>query len=276
MSQASPIVPPTPDFSQFSQWFSLAGCHALVTGGSRGIGLMIAEGLLRAGATVYISARKATACEATAEALSALGTCIALPADLSQREGVAQLVNQLKAHTSRLDVLVNNAGAAWGEDFDTFPESGWDKVMDTNLKAPFFLTQQLAPLLRESAKTRMAKVINIASVDGISVNPWETYSYHASKSGLIHLTRRLSHRLIEEGIAVNAIAPGAFASSMNKQARDQGDEVARRVPAHRVGQPVDMAAAALYLASQASNYVVGHTLVVDGGVTHARGYGWLP
>jgi NAD(P)-dependent dehydrogenase (short-subunit alcohol dehydrogenase family) len=148
--------------------------------------------------------------------------------------------------------------------------------VNLNLKTPFFLTQAFAPLLRQAAKQHLAKVINIASVDGISVNPLETYSYAASKSGLIHLTRRMSHALIGDGICVNAIAPGAFVSDMNRDARDNGEAVARRIPAQRIGRDEDMAAAAIYLASAASDYVVGHTLVVDGGVTHARGYGALP
>ena len=258
------------------QLFSLQGRVALVTGGSRGIGRMIAEGFLAQGARVFITARKAAACDAAAQELSALGHCTSLPADVSTLEGVRALVQALQQHTPHLDILVNNAGAAWGAAFDEFPESGWDKVMNTNVKAPFFLSQALAPLLRAAAHTHMAKIINIASVDGISVNPQETYSYAASKAGLIHLTRRMAQRLVQDHIGVNAIAPGAFASDMNRDARDRGDEIARRIPAKRIGRDEDMAAAAIYLASNASDYVIGHTLVVDGGVTHARGYGMLP
>ncbi len=170
-----------------------------------------------------------------------------------------------------LDILVNNAGAAWGESFDTFPEKGWDKVVDLNLKTPFFLTQALHALLKAGAtEEQPAKVINIASIDGIAVNPMETYSYAASKAGLIQLTRRMALRLIEDRIVVSAIAPGAFASDMNRAARDHGDEVAARIPARRIGRDDDMAGAAIYLASRAGDYVVGSTLVVDGGVTHRR------
>jgi len=252
--------------------FSLAGRTALVTGGSRGIGRMIAAGFLRAGCrAVYISARKADACDATARELSAFGTCVSLPADVSDMAGVQALVEAFGEHEDALDILVNNAGAAWGEAFDSFPEKGWDKVVDLNLKTPFFLTQALAAPLRNAASAeRPAKVINIASIDGISVNPLETYSYAASKAGLIQLTRRMALRLAPEHIVVSAIAPGAFASDMNRAARDHGEEVKKRIPSGRIGVDDDMAGAAIYLASRAGDYVVGSTLVVDGGVTHAR------
>lgn len=252
--------------------FSLAGRTALITGGSRGIGRMIAAGYLQAGAKVYISSRKAAACEATAAELSALGECVSLPADVSTEAGMRGLVAAYAAREKHLDILVNNAGAAWGAPFDEFPESGWDKVVDLNLKSPFFLTQALhGHLLAGAARGHCAKVINIASIDGVSVNPQETYSYAASKAGLIHLTRRMALRLAPEGIVVSAIAPGAFASEMNRVARDHGDEVSKLIPARRIGTDEDMAGAAIYLASRAGDYVVGSTLVVDGGVTHARG-----
>ncbi len=254
--------------------FSLEGRTALVTGGSRGIGRMIAHGFLAQGARVYISSRKAKDCEATANELSAYGVCKSLPFDVSTVQGCRDLAKAYGDHEPHLDILVNNAGAAWGEPFEQFPESGWDKVVDLNLKSPFFLTQALAPALRASVSVnagRKAKVINIASIDGISVNLWDTYSYTASKAGLIHLTKRMAMHLIQEGIVCNAIAPGPFASNMNKEARDHGDQVASRVPARRVGRDEDMAAAAIYLASDASDYVLGHTLVVDGGTSMARG-----
>ena len=253
-----------------AELFSLKGRSALITGGSRGIGRMIAEGFLRAGARVYISARKADACVATADELSAIGPCVSLPADVSTQGGVQQLVASYQQHEQSLDILVNNAGAAWGAPYEEFPESGWDKVVDLNLKAPFFLTQALTPLLKRAATDHLAKVIHIASIDGVSVNPQETYSYAASKAGLIHLTRRMALKLAPERIAVSAIAPGAFASTMNKDARDHGDEVAQRIPLGRIGTPEDMAGAAIFLASRAGDYVVGSTLIVDGGVTYAR------
>ncbi|MET3918222.1 NAD(P)-dependent dehydrogenase (short-subunit alcohol dehydrogenase family) [Variovorax sp. OAS795] len=253
-----------------TQLFSLKGRSALITGGSRGIGRMIAEGFLAQGARVYISARKAAACDQTAKELSAFGHCVSLPADVSTLEGAQALVDAYSKHEGSLDILVNNAGAAWGAPYDEFPESGWDKVVDLNLKTPFFLTQALTPMLKKAATDHLSKVINIASIDGISVNPQETYSYAASKAGLIQLTRRMALRLAQDRIVVSAIAPGAFASDMNKLARDHGDEVKERIPAGRIGTPEDMAGAAIYLASRAGDYVMGSTLVVDGGVTHAR------
>ncbi len=250
--------------------FSLQGRTALITGGSRGIGRMIAEGFVSAGARVYISARKAQACDETARELSAQGHCVSLPADVSTVEGAKALAAAYAQHEKTLDILVNNAGAAWGAPYEEFPESGWDKVVDLNMKAPFFLTQTLTPMLRAAATDHLAKVINIASIDGVSVNPLETYSYAASKAGLIHLTRRMALRLARERIVVSAIAPGAFPSSMNKDARDHADRTKERIPAGRIGEPEDMAAAAIYLASRAGDYVMGSTLIVDGGVAYAR------
>jgi len=252
-----------------SALFSLKGRVALVTGGSKNIGRMIAEGFIAQGAKVYISARKADVCDATARELGP--NCISLPMDVSTVEGCKALAAALAARESRLDILVNNAGAAWGAPFEEFPEAGWDKVMDLNVKSPFFLTQALYPLLKAGASpAQPAKVINITSIDGIRLNPWETYSYHASKSSLIYLTRRMAARLVRDQINVTSIAPGAFASDMNRAARDHGDEVARRIPSGRIGVPEDMAAAAIYLASRAGNYVVGDTITVDGGVAHAN------
>ncbi|WP_048441269.1 SDR family oxidoreductase [Caenimonas sp. SL110] len=251
--------------------FSLQGRTALITGGSRGIGRMIAAGFLAQGAKVYISSRKAAACDATASELSAIGPCFSLPMDVSTVAGAKALAAAYGEKESSLDILVNNAGAAWGESFDTFPESGWDKVVDLNLKSPFFLTQALHGLLKKGAANRPAKVINIASIDGVSVNPQETYSYAASKAGLIHLIKRMSLRLAQDNIVVSGIAPGAFASEMNRTARDHADEVAKRIPAGRIGVDDDMAGVAIYLASRAGDYVVGETIVVDGGVTIARG-----
>ncbi len=251
--------------------FSLEGRTALITGGSRGIGRMIAEGFLRQGAKIYMSARKGGALEETAAELSKFGSVTPIVLDASGADGAKQMADAYLKHESKLNILVNNAGAAWGAPFDEFPESGWDKVMDLNTKTPFFLTQALHGALSAAAKPdRYAKVINIASIDGISVNPQETYSYAASKAGLIHLTKRMALRLIADNIAVSAIAPGAFASDMNRAARDYADETAKHIPARRIGNDEDMAGAAIFLASRAGDYVVGSTLVVDGGVSYAR------
>ncbi|TNE58539.1 MAG: SDR family oxidoreductase [Alphaproteobacteria bacterium] len=248
--------------------FRLDGKVALVTGGSRGIGKMIAEGFIAQGAKVYISSRKAGACDETAAELGP--NCIALPMDISTVEGCQSLAAEVAKREDHLDILVNNAGAAWAVPFEEFPEHGWDKVMDLNVKSPFFLTQALHGLLKVKASfDAPSKVINITSIDGMRLNPLETYSYHASKSSLIYLTKRMAARLIQDAIIVTSLAPGPFASEMNRAARDHGDEVAKRVPMRRVGTPEDMAGAAVFLASPASDYVVGDTLTVDGGVAHA-------
>lgn len=251
-----------------SNFFSLKGRTALVTGGSRGIGKMIAEGFIAQGAKVYISSRKAPACEETAAELGP--NCIPLPMDVSTVEGCKALAAELANREDHLDILVNNAGAAWGVAFEEFPESGWDKVMDLNVKSPFFLTQALHALLKARASfDAPSKVINITSIDGLRLNPWETYSYHASKAALIYLTKRMAARLIRDGIIVTSLAPGAFASEMNRAARDHADTVAKAIPMRRVGTPEDMAGAAIFLASRASDYVVGDTLAVDGGLVNA-------
>lgn len=249
--------------------FRLDGRVALVTGGSRNIGRWIAEGFIAQGAKVYISARKAEDCMATAAELGP--NCVALPQDVSTVAGCQALAEQFAAHEQRLDILVNNAGTAWGEAFETFPEKGWDKVMDLNVKSPFFLTQALYPALKAAASAdRPAKVINITSIDGQRLNPWETYSYQTSKAALIYLTKRMAARLIRDRIVVTSLAPGAFPSQMNRAARDHAEAVAKAIPARRVGRPEDMAAAALYLAARAGDYVVGETLTVDGGLVSAH------
>ncbi|WP_294252802.1 SDR family oxidoreductase [uncultured Sphingomonas sp.] len=248
--------------------FRLDGRVALVTGGSRGIGRMIAEGFVASGAKVYVSSRRADACEATAAALGP--NAIPLPHDVSTVEGCRALAADLAAREQQLDILVNNAGAAWGEPFESFPEKGWDKVMDLNVKSPFFLTQALHDLLKAGGSAeRPAKVINITSIDGQRLNAWETYSYQASKAALIHLTRRMAARLVRDRIHVTSIAPGAFPSDMNKAARDHGGTVAQAIPAKRIGVAEDMAGAAIYLASRAGDYLVGETVTVDGGLVNA-------
>ena len=258
----------------YKDLFSLKGRVALVTGGSRGIGKMIAGGFLAQGAArVYITARKAGPCEATAKELAAEygAECIALPIDISTMAGIDMLAAEIKKREGKLDILVNNAGTSWGAEFEQFPESGWDKVMDLNVKSLFFLTKALAKPLRAAAShERPAKVINIASVYGIYVDPGDTYSYGASKAAVIHLTRQLAIELIKDHVNVTAIAPGAFKSDMNRAARDHSDEVAQRIPSRRVGTDEDMAGVAIYLASRAGDYVVGNTIAVDGGVVYAN------
>ncbi len=253
----------------FASLFSLEGRIAVITGGSRGIGRMIAEGFIAAGcARVYITARKVEEVEATAVELGE--RCVALPGDVGTMEGIEALAAELATREQRIDILVNNAGVAWGADFDGFPEAGWDKVMALNVKTPFYLTQKLHALLRAGAsREQPAKVIMIASVDGLKINPWETYPYQASKAALIHLTRRMAARLAGEQIAVSGIAPGMFPSKMNRAAAVAGERMASFIPIQRGGMAEDMAGAAIYLASRAGNYVVGDTIVVDGGLVHA-------
>lgn len=254
--------------------FGLDGRIALVTGGSRGIGKMIVEGYLAAGcARVYISARKSAQIEEAVADFETRypGKVIGLPVDLATVEGCRALAKELEAREERLDILVNNAGAAWGEPFEGFPEAGWDKVMDINVKSPFFLTQALHGLLKAGGThDRPSKVINIGSIDGMRLNPWETYSYHASKAAILYLTKRMAARLVQDNILVTAIAPGAFQSDMNKAARDHGDAVAQSIPTKRIGIPEDMAGAAIFLASKAGDYVVGDTITVDGGLVHGN------
>jgi len=251
--------------------FSLEGRTALVTGGSRGIGKMIASGFVDFGATVYIAARDFAASEKSAVEMSRYGgRCIALPAELSTIDGARSLARQLEAHESGLDILINNAGNARIASIDQFSEDDWDDVMDLNLRGPFFLTQALLRLLRAAAsQERPAKVINISSVDGFRVNAKGTYSYAASKAGLIHLTRQMAANLILQNIVVSGIAPGPFVSDLNVAARDHGELLAARVPAKRIGRPEDIAGAAIFLSSVAGDYVVGDTITVDGGCAYA-------
>jgi NAD(P)-dependent dehydrogenase (short-subunit alcohol dehydrogenase family) len=249
--------------------FGLQGKVALITGGSRGIGAMFVEGFLAAGAErVYISARKGPQIAAAVDRFG--DRVVGIPGDVSSVEGCRALAAEIAAREAKLDILINNAGAAWGAPFEEFPEDGWDKVMDVNVKGPFFLTQALYPLLKAAGTAdRPAKVINVGSIDGLRLNPWDTYSYHASKSAILYLTKRMAARLVKDHINVTAIAPGAFESEMNRAARDHGDEVAKGIPARRIGTPEDMAAAALYLCSRAGDYVIGETIAVDGGLVHA-------
>ena len=252
--------------------FSVCGKVAVVTGGSSGIGAMIAKGFLEAGARVYITARKEAQLLAARDQLAQFGDCRAIVSDLSTLDGISTLVDTLKDQEDGIDILVNNAGASWGQPLEEFSESGWDKVMDLNVKSPFFLLKALLPLLKTSAKADApAKVINIASVHGLRHPHMETYSYSASKSAVLHLTRHLAARLASEHINVNAIAPGFFPSKMtafmHEAAESEEDNpFVQQIPMKRMGRGEDIAAAAIYLASQGANYVTGATLTVDGGL----------
>jgi 2-deoxy-D-gluconate 3-dehydrogenase len=255
--------------------FSIEGKVALITGGSRGIGEMIAAGFLANGAKVYISSRKAEVCDATAKRLQEEygGECISMPADLSNLEGINSLAGKI-SQEGNLDILVNNAGASWGEPIDEYSEQGWDKVMDTNVKGVFFLTQKLLPLLRKSGTSEdPSRVINIGSIDGIKTGLFDAFSYGPSKAALHHLTRVLAASLVKENIIVNAIAPGPFPTWMLSTGVGGGGDVnidwssiGDTNPRGRVGTPEDIAGLAIFLSSRAGAYTVGQTITCDGGV----------
>ena len=252
--------------------FSVAGKVALVTGGSRGIGLMIARGFVEGGARVYISARKADACDAAAAELSKLGTCISIPADVAEPSEVTRLAAEIAAREPALHVLVNNAGANWGAPMAEFPDSAWDKVLGLNVKAVFNLTRALLPQLEKAATAAdPARVINIGSIDGLQVPDLDTFAYSASKAAVHHLTRVLAKKLAPKRITVNAVAPGPFESKMMAQTlRNFGKHIVESCPLKRIGEPEDMAGVAIYLASRAGAYVTGAVIPVDGGIATTR------
>ncbi|MCG5452269.1 MULTISPECIES: glucose 1-dehydrogenase [Micromonospora] len=254
-----------------TQLFSVEGKTVLVTGGSRGIGLMIAQGFVRAGAHVIISSRKADVCEAVATTLSAEGRCEAIPADLSDNAGAEALAAAVRERFGRLDVLVNNAGATWGAPLEDYPEAAFDKLWAVNVKAVFRLTTALLPALRAAASADdPARVINIGSIDGIRVPMMEVYAYSATKSAVHMITRSLAHQLAGEQITVNAIAPGPFESKMMAFALDDPASraaIEQQVPLGRIGRPEDMAGTAIYLSSRAGAYLTGAVIPVDGGIT---------
>jgi NAD(P)-dependent dehydrogenase (short-subunit alcohol dehydrogenase family) len=245
---------------------------AVVTGGTRGIGLMIARGFVEAGARVYISSRKAEVGDEVAAELSKAGTCVSLPADLATEAENERLAAEIASREPAVHILVNNAGATWGEPIEQFPASAWDKVLDLNVKAPFFLTRALLPQL-EAAGTAddPARVINIGSIDGIQVPILPTYSYSASKAAIHQMTRVLARELGPRHVTVNAIAPGPFESKMMAETlRNFGDQIARSSPLGRIGRPDDMAGAAIFLASRAGSYVTGAVIPVDGGIATTK------
>ena len=259
--------------NQVDSLFSLTGKVAVVTGGSRGIGAMIARGFLERGVKTYITSRKPKELQATADEFSKLGECIAIQSDLSTMDGVKTFAEAIKAREPKIHILVNNAGATWGADIDEYPESGWDKVMDLNVKSIFFLTQQLLPVLRKAGSLEdPARVINISSINGLANPKLPIYAYSASKAAVIHMTRHLAADLARDNINVNGIAPGFFPSKMTAELLDQFEkELLAKTPRARLGMSEDMAGTAVYLSSRASAWVVGHTLVLDGGVTAAAG-----
>ncbi|MFE3173264.1 SDR family oxidoreductase [Amycolatopsis sp. NPDC059090] len=254
-------------FTTHSGLFDLSGKHALVTGGTRGIGMMIARGLLQAGARVIVSSRKADACAEVQRLLSEFGDVQAFPADLSRHDECQRLADLVTADSERLDILVNNAGAMWREPLETFPAEAWDTVLDLNLKSPFWLVQALLPALRRAgAADDPARIINIGSIAAIHVAEAPNYSYASSKAALHQLTRVLARELGPQHITVNAVAPGVFPSQMMAATIDAiGDTIAAKAPLRRLGRDDDMAGVAVFLASRAGSYLTGAIVPVDGG-----------
>lgn len=251
-----------------AQLFDLTGKNALVTGGTGGIGMMIARGLLQAGARVVVSSRDAEACARARERLSAYGDVWAIPADLSRHDECERLAHLVTADSASLDVLVNNAGAMWDEPLETFPDEAWDTVLDLNLKSPFWLVQALLPALRTAGTADApARIVNIGSIAAIHIPQRPNYSYSSSKAALHQLTRVLAKELGPQHITVNAVAPGPFPSAMMADTLDQfGEAIAASAPLRRIGRDDDMAGVAVFLASRAGAYLTGTVIPVDGGI----------
>lgn len=252
-----------------NQLFSVKDKVVLVTGGSRGIGEMIATGFVSGGATVYITSRTAKVCDTTANMLNEKGPgkCISIPADLSKTAECRRLVDEISKREKHLDVLVNNAGANWAASIDDYPESAFDKVLNLNLKKIFVLTQMFIPLLTAKAnQENPSSVINIGSIDGVRVTSHESYAYSSSKAGLHMLTKHMAGQLAPRGILVNCIAPGAFQSKMMRETLDKfGDIILSKIPVNRIGTPEDIAGTCIYLSSRAGHFTAGSVIVVDGG-----------
>ena len=250
--------------------FAVKNKIIFVTGGSRGIGYMIASCYVKAGARVYITSRDQKLCAAVERELSAIGFCRAISGDLSKLSEIERIISELQVLEPKLDVLVNNAGATWGASLEEFPEKGWDKVTSLNLKTPFFLIQKFLPMLKVGATPDdPSRIINIGSVDGIRVPIWDNYSYAASKAGLHHLSKTLVRPLAEQNININTIAPGPFSTDMMAPMKEGGwsDTVTSAVPLNRFGEAGDIVGTAIFLASPASSYITGATIPVDGGMS---------
>ena len=255
-------------FATHNGLFELTGKRALVTGGTRGIGMMMARGLLQAGARVVVSSRKADVCAQAQQLLSEFGDVRAIPADLSRHDECRRLADLVTADSERLDILVNNAGALWDEPLATFPDHAWDTVIDLNLKAPFWLIQALLPTLRKAGTADdPARIINVGSIAAIHIPQRPNYSYSSSKAGLHQLTRVLAKELGPQHVTVNAVAPGPFPSHMMAATLDEfGDAIAASAPLRRIGRDDDMAGIAVFLASRAGSYLTGAIIPVDGGI----------
>ena len=249
--------------------FSLEGKTAVVTGGAQGIGLMISRGLVQAGAKVYVVSRKQATCDAAVEELLVLGTCVALPGDVSNEADTKRLAAELAEREGSLHVLVNNAGAAWGAPLDAYPDSAWDKVMATNVKGVFNLSVACMPLLEQAATANdPGRIINVGSIDGFRVPEFDNFAYSSSKAAVHHLTRVLAQKMAARNITVNAIAPGPFPSKMMASSLETyGEAFIKRNPFGRLGEPDDMAGIAVFLASRASAYITGQVIAVDGGMS---------
>jgi NAD(P)-dependent dehydrogenase (short-subunit alcohol dehydrogenase family) len=257
------------DSSVIRELFGVEGKVVLVTGGSRGIGLAIAEGFVKAGARVYIASRNAEACDQAAQELSLLGQCFSLPSNVSRLEGCQSLADDLGSRETALHVLINNAGAIWAEKLEGYPESGWDKAFDVNVKGPFFLVQALNTLLLAGAsQDDPARIINVGSIDGLHVPTHETYAYSSSKAAVHHLSRHLAAHYAPFNVTVNAIAPGLYKSKMLAATlEERGEEsVLEPVPLRRFANSFDVAGTAIYLSSKAGAYVTGAIVPVDGGM----------
>lgn len=255
----------------YEELFSVDGRVALVTGGTRGIGLMIAEGLVRAGAKVYVSSRKAEACAETERALSQFGTCVAIPGDVSTVEGCQALAAQIGEREGHLDILVNNAGLTWGASLDDFPEKAWDKVVDLDMKGPFFLTQSLLPMLRANARPdQRSSVINISSINALRPSGLQNYSYVAAKAGLAQMSVEMASDLVEDNVNINVIAPGLFRSKMTEPLF--ADETTKEamlasIPMHASGSMANIAGLVIYLSSNAGGFLSGAVIACDGGAS---------